>query len=182
MSASLADNKFFEIFKRKTEEKWARLELNPSIHGFQIQPGTRWNPGLTSAQIFEYEQGLGCRFPEDFKGMLSVINGTNLSALNIYGNSGEPHRTSPGVYSYPKDLAVVEEYISEVRKDRDEIIAVLMDQGFKLDKEAVLVPVYSHRFIVCGKDSGKSPVLSVVGTDAIVYGDNLREYLEKEFL
>ena len=182
MSGSLVDKKFFETFKRKTEEKWAGHKLNPSIYGFQIQPGTRWNPALTNTRILEYEKKLGTSFPDDYKCLLSVINGTDLATLNIYGDSGEPHRTSPGVYSYPKDLGIIEERIKEVDEERDEITTVLLDQGYELENEAGLVPIYSHRFVVCEKEPSKSTVLSISGTDAIVYGNSLREYLEKEFL
>ena len=182
MSGSLVDKKYFETFKRKTVEKWAGLKLNHSIYGFQIQQGTRWNPGLTNTQIIEYEKKMCIAFPDDYKCMLSVVNGTDLATLNVYGNSGEPHRTSVGVYSYPKDLEIIEERINEVRKEREEITTVLLDQGFELEKEAGLVPIYSHRFVVCEKDSSKSTVLSISGKDAIVYGNSLREYLEKEFL
>jgi len=44
--------------------------------------------------------------------------------------------------------------------------------------------VYIHRYLVCTIDLNSSVVLSIVvnATDAIVYGNTLREYLEKEFL
>jgi transposase-like protein len=44
--------------------------------------------------------------------------------------------------------------------------------------------LYFHRYLVCTTDLNSSVVLSIVvnATDAIVYGNSLKEYLEKEFL
>jgi len=44
--------------------------------------------------------------------------------------------------------------------------------------------VVIHRYVVRNSDLNISVVLSTVAnaTDAIVYGNSLREYLEKEFL
>lgn len=60
----------------------------------------------------------------------------------------------------------------------------LADQGFDLAPEAGLMPIFSHRYIVCSSDHESSAVLSIVtdDVDAIVYANSLREYLEKEFL
>lgn len=45
------------------------------------------------------------------------------------------------------------------------------------------MPIYIHRYVVCTSDPGNSVVLSIKdGSDAIVYGNSLREYLEREFL
>lgn len=68
-----------------------------------------------------------------------------------------------------------------VREDRAGITEVLLEQGFRLEPDAGLVPVYSHRFLVCGADPLDGPVLSIQGTDAIVYGRTLAEYLHSEF-
>ena len=74
--------------------------------------------------------------------------------------------------------------IEHIRANRAEIAADLAGQGFKLPAEASLVPVYFHRYLACTTDLNSSLVLSIVvnATDAIVYGNSLKEYLEKEFL
>jgi hypothetical protein len=71
--------------------------------------------------------------------------------------------------------------MADAREDRDGIAQVLLEQGFHLPVDAGLVPVYSHRFLVCGADPLDGAVLSIVGTDAIVYGGTLLEYLCSEF-
>jgi hypothetical protein len=179
---SLIDDEFLLEFKRQTEARWEHEDINPGIYGFQFQRGTRWNRGLTEGEIETYQAALGVQFPNDFKHMLRVMNGTDLSTVNIYGSSDELQRTSVGVYSYPRDLSIVQELSRDTEQERDKIVEELLDQGYELEPNANLVPIFSHRYIVCGTDPGKSIVLSIVGTDAIVYGDSLRTYLQAEFL
>ena len=179
---SLIDNEFLLEFKRQTEARWEHEDINPGIYGFQFQRGTRWNRGLTDADIEMYQADLGVQFPTDFKHMLRLMNGTDLPTVNIYGSSGEPQLISVGVYSYPRDLSIVQELRRGTKQDRNEIAAELLDQGLELESNANLVPIFSHRYIICGTDLGKSIVLSIKGADAIVYGDSLTTYLQTEFL
>ena len=182
LAMSPINDEFLVEFKRQTEARWQHADINPVVYGFQFQRGTRWNEGLTGSEIEAYEMALGVQFPNDFKSMLRVMNGTDLPTVDVHGSRGMPQSTFAGVYSYPRDLSIVQEMRQDVDKDRGEIAAVLLDQGFQLEPAANLVPIFSHRYIVCGSDPDNSVVLSIVGTDAIVYGDSLRTYLQKEFL
>ena len=175
---------FLRKFKRASEAKWSEKSISPELYGFQFQQGTRWNEGLSDEQIAEYEGVLRIRFPHDLRTFLREMNGTDLATLNIYGSCGEPYRESVGVYSYPRDIGIVERRIEDTRIHRVEIASDLAEQGFELPPEAKLVPIFSHRFVVCTSNLDSSVVLSVVvdSTDAIVYANSLREYLEKEFL
>ena len=111
------------------------------------------------------------------------MNGTDLATLNIYGGNGKPMREGVGVYSYPKDLERIKLCISETNENRDVLRATLEEQGFKLSESAKLIPIYAHRFLVCDEDRERSVVLSIWDSeDAIVYGKELQEYLEWEFL
>jgi hypothetical protein len=59
----------------------------------------------------------------------------------------------------------------------------MAEESFDLQPTAALVPVYSHRYLVCTPSLDSSVVLSIHDThDAIVYGNSLKEYLEREFL
>lgn len=178
------DTAFLRGFKQATEAKWLVKSIDSNIYGFQFQQGTRWNPGLSDEQIADYEIALGVHFPHDFKAFLREMNGTNLPTLNVYGSCGEPHRHSVGVYSYPKDIDVIKQRIEHIRASRAEIASDLAEQGFELWPMVNLVPVYGHRYVVCSPNLDDSVVLSIVvhDTDAIVYANSLREYLEKEFL
>jgi hypothetical protein len=180
----LLSRKFLAEFRGATEGTWGQRSINPTISGFQFQPGTRWNPGLSDEEVAQYETVLGVRLPHDFRAFLGAMNGTDLPTVNVYASTGEPRRKSVGVYSYPRDLEIVKLRIEDVRESRDEIAADLREQGYDLRPEAALVPIYLHRYVVCTSDLDRSVVLSIVvqATDAIVYGNSLREYLEREFL
>jgi hypothetical protein len=174
---------FLAHFKSATETMWRDKQINPTLCGFQFQQGTRWNPGLPDAEIADYEDILGVRFPDDFRSFLRAMNGTDIPTLNTYGYNGEPARQSVGVYSYPRDIEVVKRRMGEVSEWRPELAASMAEQGFDLAADADLAPIYIHRFVVCTSDLSRSPVLSINdGSDAIVYGNSLKEYLENEFL
>ncbi|MBB4667826.1 hypothetical protein BKA24_002535 [Microbacterium marinum] len=44
-----------------------------------------------------------------------------------------------------------------------------------------LVPLYGHRYLPAAPHGTRAPVLSVYQTDVIVYGDDLLDYLHREF-
>lgn len=174
---------FLAGFKQATEAKWAEQPVNSALYGFQFQPGTRWNHGLTDAAIAKYEQALAASFPHDFKAFLRVMNGTDLPTLNVYGSCGEHSRESVGVYSYPRDLEIIRKRCEEAGSYRAEVTTTLADQGFTLADDATLVPIYGIRYIVCTEDLDSTVVVSIQdGEDAIVYAYSLQEYLEHEFL
>ena len=174
---------FLAEFKRATEATWHKRPINPHIYGFQFQPGTRWNPGLSDDKIAEYENVLGLQFPYDFRAFLRAMNGTDLPTLNIYGYCPEPPHTSTGVYSYPRDVELVKHLIEEVRKDRSALTQTMAEQGFDLPATTNLVPIYGHRHLVCTSDLDSSAVLSIDASgDAILYANSLQEYLQIEFL
>ena len=111
------------------------------------------------------------------------MNGTDKPALDVRGGSGEPHRLGPGFYGFPRDIDRVQELIQFVERDRDQLCATLATEGFQLLRDAALVPIFGHRFVVCCPGSESSVVLSIWdATDVIVYGKSLKEYLEKEAL
>ncbi len=112
------------------------------------------------------------------------MNGTDQETLNIYGYSGEPSRRSVGVYAYPRDIEIVRGHIQHISPHLDEISADLASEGYELPPGAGLVPIYGHRFVVCGPDPESSAVLSIVvdSVDVIIYGRSLEEYLLREFL
>ena len=104
------DANFFAEFKTKTEDRWAAEDVtNPAVYGFQFQQGTRWNPGLSPDEINQFEDAVAAQFPSDFRTMLQYMNGTDLPSLNVYGDSGEPHKTAFTLDAFPRDLPNCEE-------------------------------------------------------------------------
>jgi hypothetical protein len=175
---------FLAEFKKLTEERWSRQSIDPNLYGFQFQRGTRWNPGLSDHEITQFDNTLGLRFPHDFRAFLSTMNGTDVPTLNVYASLGEPQRLSSGVYSYPRDMEIIRLRIEDIRARKEEIVADLRDQSFEFPAGAGLVPVYSHRYLMCTADLNQSVVLSIYvpSTDAIVHSNSLEEYLRREFL
>ncbi|HEY2859252.1 MAG TPA: SMI1/KNR4 family protein [Terracidiphilus sp.] len=174
---------FLEAFKHETEMRWREKLSDPRIYGFQFQAGTRWCPGLSNEQISAYENDINIQFPADLKTLLRSMNGTDLPTLNIFGSSGEPSRHWVGVYSYPRDLALIRQCISEASRNPITLRATLAEEGLVLSETAKFMPIYAHRFVVCDGAERNCPVLSIWSPeDAIIFGNMLREYLEREFL
>jgi hypothetical protein len=170
---------FLLELKRVTEAKWLNRKLS-GVYGFQFQAGTRWNPGLTEEEIAECETALSARFPDDYREFLRAMNGTDLPTINTFGNSGvKIISRRAGVYSFPRDIEQVITLAEQV--DRDAIEVALAD-GFKLSPSDKFIPIYEHRFLMCASDPTISLVLSVQQDDAIIYGDNLENYLNVEFI
>jgi hypothetical protein len=98
---------FYSRFKQASEEKWQTLSLRPTIWGFQIQPGTLWNPGLSEEERVQYEVEVAFQFPSELRAFLKHMNGTDKPALDVRGSSGEEHRFGSAFYSYPRDREVI---------------------------------------------------------------------------
>ena len=71
----------------------------------------------------------------------------------------------------------------DVHEERAKLTTTMMEQGFDLPPETRLLPIYDHRYLACASNLESSVVLSIDGgDDVLVYGNSLKEYLEKEFL
>jgi hypothetical protein len=175
------DQDYFKNLKQASEEKWRITSIRQDLWGFQFQPGTRWNSGLSDEGIARFETAVNARFPAVFRQFLRQMNGTDTPTLDVRGSSGERHRRGPGFYSFPADTERITRIIDEVERDRARLGATLKDEGFELSGVARLVPIFAHRAVVCDPASECSVVLSIYdATDAIVFGNSLQEYLERE--
>lgn len=180
----MLDSDFLREFKQTTEAKWRVASINPKGCGFQFQRGTRWNPGLTDEQAAKYERDLRAPFPPNFRTFLRAMNGTDMATVNVYGSCGEPHRESVGVYCYPTDIEVVKQRIEHISSSRAEITADLAEQGFGLPRDANLVRVFAHRYMVCSSnlDSSLGSVYCCSRRRCNRVCDSLKEYLEENSL
>ncbi|MGL4609138.1 MAG: SMI1/KNR4 family protein [Trueperaceae bacterium] len=171
MNISIEPKRFFRTFKKKSENFWETIEIDPTLYGFQIHQNTKWLPGLAKNEIASYEKELGFKFPEIYKEFLSCMNGTDKSSVNIYGESGEEYQYAPGYYSFPKDLEVVEEQIGWIY------------EACEITKEEVeekqlphIIPIVGHRCLIADR-CDTYPVLSMYGRDIILYASNLQNFL-----
>ena len=163
-------NVFFAWLKKMSEKVWENAELKQGVFGFQTQRGTKWLEGLTENEIQDYESELGFDFPEIYKFYLRNMNGTDKSAVNIYGN-GETTAYAPNFYSFPRDLEAVKDRIKWIY---DEFF--VDEEEVKREKIPHIIPIVSHRFLIAD-NCAENPVLSMYGRDVIVYAPNLQKFL-----
>ena len=102
--------------------------------------------------------------------------------MNIYGNNGNPYAYAAGVYSYPRDIEIIKQRIAWLKQDWDAAFESLELGVGELGKNPKFIPFYIHRYILSNGKPSDSIVCSIHGSDAIVYGSNLKEYLKAEFL
>ncbi len=166
--------KFFPWLKETSERAWQVVPLDGKIYGFQVVAGTRWNPGLSDAQITQYEADIGFAFPDILKQYLKVMNGTDKERINIYAYTGEPFRYAPGFYAWPKDLVAVKDKIRWIYDECN----ITPEQ---IEKDAIphIMPIYGHRCLVIDR-CPTNPVLSMYGNDIIPYSHNLMNFLVDE--
>ncbi|MBL4676252.1 MAG: SMI1/KNR4 family protein [Mucilaginibacter sp.] len=164
---------FFETIKIESEKYWGETTINNNVYGFQIQPESKWKPGLDDHALLEFEQALGFKFPLSLWNFYKTMNGLTKPGINIYGNSGTPEAFRPVFYSYPEDLDIIDAYINGVLEANNITKDDLVNQGISR-----IFPVFSHRFILI--DAPVNPILSMYRDDIIYWADNLSKLLATE--
>lgn len=173
----------WEEFKIKSEHLFENRQL-ADCWGYQIQPGSKWNSGLDISQIEKLEKVFGFIFPDEFKKMLSVINGFDRDEISIDPDNIEEDEFDRCCYKYPEDFLKVQWLIEEIKENIGYVNEALKHEGFDPSCIIGFVPLYSHRALVVFNDKSLTPVISIhQGTDVIVYGKSLIDYwlLELDF-
>ena len=137
---------------------------------------------MSEAAIELFEQRLKFPLPLAYKDMLRRINGFDRECIDIHGGQDLAPRRSRECYKYPDDLERIAWLLREISEHRCAVDECLETSGFSIDQLIGFVPIYGHRALAVFNDSKLSPVISIVGNDVIIYGENLVEYLEHEFL
>jgi hypothetical protein len=75
---------YLKEFRRITQSNWNSQTVRRDLYGFQFQPGTRWNHGLSDGALIEYQRAVGFEFPNDVKLFFLEMNGTDLPTINVY--------------------------------------------------------------------------------------------------
>jgi len=184
MEYPAAPSEFMRWFKDQSEHHFARLRLTPEAYGLQHQPGTQWRSGLTIPELAAFQAAVGFKFPEELCAFYRVMNGTNLSGVNVYGESGLPYDYAPIYFSYPEHLPLIQQRIEKL----------LTIKGLTLDRmkeEAIplVFPICDFYFLVIDGETNPVYFLSPVPPNrrnpyADVYGelwtDTLQGYLVKD--
>jgi hypothetical protein len=196
---------FLGWLRAATESAWSEMDdwsledfRAAGLIGARWQRGTRWTGGLTDLEIDTIERHFELQFPPDHRLFLQILHSTRPWQRGAhYGNGrdlGECSRS--GFYDWRYDEA-------EIRRSLDDamggvVSALDRDDGYwsprwgarpvgTSERRAAierlvsaapkLIPIFGHRFVV---PTDPPAVLSMVGTDIIVYGANLRDYLLAE--
>lgn len=192
---------FLEWLREQSEAGWAALvdrELTNRVFWPRWRRGTRWTGGLDNAVIAAVETRQGLRFSPPHRLFLQTLHSTT---PRQYGPDYRRDRQTPelrerpGFYDWrtdePATMAAVGHAVEGIVEDvladdfwgrswgwcppdhdtREAKLRVLMAEA------PSLAPIMGHRFVV---DHGTHPVLSIVGTDVMVYGTDLRDYLLRE--
>ncbi len=193
---------FLAWLREASERAWQRI-TDPDIGATGLfwprwRRGTRWTGGLTVATITEIERRYDVHFPEQHRLFLQTLHSTTPWQYSPDYSRDRTHpvlRERPGFYNWLKDEEAIH---TATRRVIDGLLSDTPDQQYwhhswgpcphPLDERRArmaellaaappLIPIFGHRFVV---DHGPRPVLSIMGTDVVIYGDDLRDYLLHE--
>ena len=170
----------WQRLRNLTESKWANCDLYEGVYGFQIQPNTKWNPGLKISDIDSLQEQWGFTFPTSYREFLSESNGFDQDCIDFHAE--EKIETYGRIcYQYPDDLKRAQSLIKEIEKNSKYVNEALKYEGFVYEDIEGCIPLFGHRALVVFKDKSLSPVISIIGNDVMVYGKSLEAYWRKEF-
>lgn len=203
------DAPFLDWFRQRTESAWAAVP-DPTLQswgalGCKWLPGTRWLDGLDEGQLAKIERRWSLRFPPDYRLFLRQLHAVDRPMRCTAWREetiGEPQmdfRDRPAFYSWLSDGDAI-----QIRLD-DLISGLVFDveqndlwrPGWgsrpataEARRERIrqliaaaprLVPVFEHRYLLAEPCQAGNPVFSIVQSDIIVYGADLRGYFLVEF-
>lgn len=174
------------------------------MDNYEWQQGTRWLHGLTEGEITAIEKRWNVAFPPEYRLFLSKLHAPDRPRAGVFTDADHTLKlfSSPSFYNWQTDeLAIRDRYDHLVeglvwsategylpgtweRKVVPEEKKRAERAHFQELVQAApkLVPVYSHRYLLVEPCQEGNPVLSIVGSDMIVYGATFRDYLIREFL
>lgn len=145
--------------------------------------GVKFTTGLNDEEIVKIEKLYDFIFPKELKDFLQA--GLPISN-GFYNWRDESNENIIKAINKPlEDLLFDIEYnnfwINSWGEIKENKINIKKEKFLKkYAKAPKLIPVYNHRYIPAIRKKNV-PILSVMGSDIIVYGENLKDYLEREF-
>lgn len=189
---------FLNWLKFKTEERWASMNLQNVDEEFYWMIGAKWI-GMKESDIKEVEGKYQINFTQEHKAFLKILHTIDKKQEGIFIDPEEKEYTKQISYfhnwltdddeiNYRFKWSHVE-ILNDVKRgfwlkswgERPESefeIERIFDKWY--NEAPTLIPISGHRFVVYQKGESKSPVLSVWGSDTIVYGWSLKHYLLNE--
>jgi hypothetical protein len=177
---------FLGWLRETTEAAWQRVE-EPSLDDFRTagfigatwRRGTRWTGPLDDETIYQVERRFDVRFPPQYRLFLQTLHSTTPSRRGADHRTGDlaPYR-APGFYDWLHDEQPIRAALSRVADTSEFAEEIDVHHGGRRWLEGApwprLLPIFGHRYVVADESAW---VLSIVGSDAIVYAEDLRDYL-----
>ncbi|MDO5410317.1 MAG: hypothetical protein Q4F21_07665 [Lachnospiraceae bacterium] len=150
------------------------------------QSGILFEEQVDAERLEQVQQRYGIRFPKELRSFYEQAVPVSPGFVNWLDDSDENVKKIRNRLGFPKRNVLKAVEIEEfwpaawgIRPADEE--KALQKAEEQLSQAAVLLPLYSHRFLVCADGISNPPVLSVYGGDIIYYGSCLENWLEIEF-
>lgn len=156
-----------------------------AMRRLQLSSGAAIGPGLTDDEFDRIEREFGFRFAADHRAFLAagLPAGKGPGGQWPDWRDGEPGMLR-SLLEAPRDGVMFDiehnTFWYEQWGPRPHSTAAALATAERMPFPP-LVPVYSHRYLPAGADTFGRPVLSVVQTDVICYGQDLADYIDREF-
>ncbi|MBF4469836.1 hypothetical protein [Flavobacterium sp. HJJ] len=174
--------KTFKEIKYKAEKIFEKKKLQNDFYGFQIQPNTKFLKGISRKEIDKLETIFGFDFPWDYREMLLNISGLDTEEVSLDPDREDEIRFDNFFYQYSRDIEKSKWLVEDINTFKIYVEEALTEAGFDVSQIIGYIPIYHHRAIVVFRNKYLSPVISVMGADIIVYGNNLIEFFKNDFL
>jgi hypothetical protein len=192
-----SDAEFLSTLRIQTVRAWERMgEPPPKFYGPYWQRGTNWGLGLTKHGLSAVEAALGFTLPEEYARFLLELHTTD-RPMQMRSHEGGSTRIVD-VPSFTNWHLVLATLARRLESTTNTLVDSIVDAGAwslswgnqpssaderrarvrgLIDASPKLVPVFGHRYLVA---SAEAVVLSIVGSDIIVFADGFRNYLNNE--
>ena len=152
-----------------------------------------FEPGLTDAELEQIEGMYGFEFADDHRAFLAAgipINnppkeGQTRSRPWPEWRTGDPDTLRQQLNRPIEGILFDVEHNNFWHPTWDsrpiETPTALATARRHLADVPTLVPVYAHRYLPAGRDTSGHPILSIWQTGIIYYGENLPDYINREF-
>ena len=186
---------FLHWFKQKTETHWSNISKSDDESWLM---NGKWI-GLKDEEINRIEIQYKISFTQEHKEFLKILHCVDKKRpTEFYNEENEIYtKNEPYFYNWLTDEKIIKDQMNwsyqtiffDVKKNfwlnswekrpksEGELEKVFSNRYEKAPK---LIPIFSHRFVVNHYQNAENPVLSVWGTDTIVYGWNMKHYLLHE--
>lgn len=148
------------------------------------QVGVRLEPGLSDSELAKLERAYGVVFGPEHRKLLQTALPTGSSAWPDWRHG--PAKDLQGRISWPTDSVIFDVHhdgfwpTSWGTRPQDPSARERQARN-QLALVPRLLPLYGHRYLAVDPAFRPSPVFSVYQTDVIYYGDDLVDWVAREF-